>query len=1588
MMLIESNDVTVVAFTDIKSRKSSPWLFLLSPPSALNIIYGPGIFSKLSLLFCICFLSCHFAGISSASLVANLSAPECIDICEPEVYSVIMSSNEQANDLLLTVDLPEGFVYSGESRASLGECSSQREPSPLGRSLRWDLSSTLKSCRHVVINELDQNPKGSDSGKEWIELYNPSSSEVNIGGWRLVDSYYRKTVVLPQDASLSPGSYAVVVWTNSSLINSRPLSLCLLDAAGRTVDCTPSLMDEEDDDRSWARVADGEDLDADTDWAFQASTKGSTNGRKSYDIYPGEAFSLVFGLTAGCKAIAGQSIHAAISSTAGSSPAKSPPLNIKRANLSLSCTSDRFEAAKGDRVTWQISIKNNGNGTARNILINASLSSGLELLSIDSPNRALSWSYDSLGPAEVAEVELKTRAISSCDSYYNLINISWGCGPCQMLGHQSEIGRRTALRKQPDGLRSVAIGEEADFQIETDLPPGGLRNMWINDSLPSGLEYSSGSFYCKGATLMKEVLDTGSCEHPGTSTCWFFGDQISAASIDLGYRATVANLPENQNGLLMEGNVACMSWSGLNSDCDEAGAITIVEPDLVLEAATSSSAGDTGDEIAYTLSVFHSGDSSSNAFDVDLQAELPSGLSYSPGSAMVLSGPKAAFDPSSLKWHFDSLDLGWNGDRKVLLRYNATIIQALPGDILGNNATLTWSSMPGDNPWERDGSGGVNDYLRRASSQVNVMRLLISKQASPDYVSVGELLTYTLTYENQGSVAARNVTLIDELDSNLFFISSSPPGNAGNTTWEIPLLQPDGPHRIEIDAIVAESLANGTRLLNRFSIESDEISPVRGAIYTDVLNGTRLGVNKTALQKTVRRGEEVTYAIKVCNHGGQKATNVTVRDVFDSRIELVSASPPFEDGTGVWHFDSLDPGMCIELELVVRIPREDVEFTAEQKINGSGFLRVSRDYTTSLQPFVLTNAVFVTSDQDPNNLDTEKVTIIGEAGTDLKIREHGSGRYDSIESLRFLSANKSLEMDRLLKAHHQPTSFKLPGNRSENLTSRWSEVVHARNGITESSFQESYRHAMSLDSESSIHLDENGSEIRLLADLQGQSSFGISKKASKRAKGAEDIFESREEYAGGFKVQKSFEEHGKNIFLKESLTGVGYASVDKRVKDRQRSYEVGTGSINMEETIQSSTGFLSKEIDVRRAALSYPLTPDTDTTLKSSMEWREGLWSRGQGSFLEERYFSVERLKKVAMFRGFGDLESEADFSGRTQFRVAYKDGKNESKKMDLTDEFVGEFYLKRRILLAGISKYDRPHLSLLLADNSDLVNSSHVRYTLTVKNDGNAALGPIYLRDLFPPGTEYIGSSVGPSELTPESANWTLLSLGIGGSSSIELELNATEEMESIVNRVEAAAGHDGQWISVGNFSAVQLNWLPCSTSEILVSKEGAFEPGAENIVGYRISLHNPRNCTIAASVVDALPAGLRMLGSSMLPSDLDSNSNRATWKIIDLLPGQTRTIEYRAQALQSGILVNRVRVEAFAVGGSGSAVAEASAEVEVNGGKSGDINGWKPPGCFGLNYSAPCAGDDLAACYSCGATAEKPEILCAGCISPEEVP
>ena len=106
--------------------------------------------------------------------------------------------------------------------------------------------------KSVIVNEIMYAPPGDMP--EWIEFYNPGTSPVEIGGWRISDSHLRtKAVVTSSPYQLGPGEYLVVASDSTlkryfqvpspvfvapfpALNNTTPDAIELLDEGGLTMD--------------------------------------------------------------------------------------------------------------------------------------------------------------------------------------------------------------------------------------------------------------------------------------------------------------------------------------------------------------------------------------------------------------------------------------------------------------------------------------------------------------------------------------------------------------------------------------------------------------------------------------------------------------------------------------------------------------------------------------------------------------------------------------------------------------------------------------------------------------------------------------------------------------------------------------------------------------------------------------------------------------------------------------------------------------------------------------------------------------------------------------------------------------------------------------------------------------------------------------------------------------------------------------------------------------------------------------------------------------------------------------------------------
>jgi uncharacterized repeat protein (TIGR01451 family) len=838
----------------------------------------------------------------------------------------------------------------------------------------------------------------------------------------------------------------------------------------------------------------------------------------------------------------------------------------------------------------------------------------------------------------------------------------------------------------------------------------------------------------------------------------------------------------------------------------------------------------------------------------------------------------------------------------------------------------------------------------------------------PSLTIPGSRVTLTGTVTQTGGAVVDTVDVKITLPAGLGYVSADPAPDdvINNADGSTTLVWNDHPFSTASTVVVVvanvASTYQGTLQIDMAVQGTSKTAFIESASASTTLKvlPAEVQIIKTAGMDTVVPGGTVSYNITYWNPGEIQLTDVVITDNYPAGMTFVSASPLPDAGTdNRWTVGTLPVGASGRINVLLQAPEsQNLTFIGQESAKGTGFVNIYRGTNTGQGAVSLTN-VATLSCAEVGTISSSASVRVDDRGTILKQTEHGSGPYSREELTEVLTGNKTIRVNSSLSARHAPTSFRLPHGQSISFSSMWSEADLARNERTGASLRERYMYASSIDKEGSILMDENGSTLATDTHFQGYGHLGALKKSGPDAgPKASPVFEGRESYSGSFHLNETIEEYGSNVISNKSAFGSGFVASDKRVRSSQRTYEYGSGEYQSEEMIRTPESYIAKDI----TAVYSPA---------GSSKWKEGVWSRNKGeSFIGEEISSADYLKKETIAGGLNDIQSNASYSGRGVFRAALKD------QVDLAEEYTGQYQIMRKVHLTGVSRYDTPHMTLTKS-GSMVPNTTVVRYTITVLNDGNRALGPVYVRDLFPSGTQYVNSSVKPTKLGSNLANWTFMYMSIGQSLNIDLDLNVTEQKDMLVNRVYATAYYDDQTVAASNFSVLEFAWLPCCQQELLATKTAEIDSSDPGIIWYRLEVKNRQNYTMAARVTDILPSGLIFLDSSVQP---ESDPYNLSWVLTDIAPGETAFIDYRAQALRNGRFENNAHVDAFAVDGSGSASADVSATVVVGGvtvGRKAHESDWQPPD-WELDLSENICGADSEGSPAC--------VTCTSCV-PEEV-
>ncbi len=376
--------------------------------------------------------------------------------------------------------------------------------------------------------------------------------------------------------------------------------------------------------------------------------------------------------------------------------------------------------------------------------------------------------------------------------------------------------------------------------------------------------------------------------------------------------------------------------------------------------------------------------------------------------------------------------------------------------------------------------------------------------------------------------------------------------------------------------------------------------------------------------------------------------------------------------------DTLSKNSSYVLDMNQTVYRSDAEFS-------DGLARIA--YRKHL-PGSAKTVVDISEDYHGSFRSTSAVTILGSPGTELRTSEHGSGHYEEDEKSSLRLENKSITLQRDLFAKHRKTTFSLPGKRSIDYDSLWSDLSSGKNRVLNDVVSENYLYTDMLSKNSSYVLDMNQTVYRSDAEF----SDGLARIAYRKhlPDSAKTIVDISEDYHGSFKVMEFVDSYGDSVKYAKSAQGKGSVASDKRPSKVQRSFEHGSGYYNSEETMQLDSV-------VKDSKMLYAPVNQTAGSQKINYStlWEEGMWTKdpGKGLVISEATRSASYINKEAEMEK-SSLSILGEFNGTMNLQLV-KGLRPKKEEIRLDQTLVGSFRMDTALSVFTSPRHLYPHLNI-----------------------------------------------------------------------------------------------------------------------------------------------------------------------------------------------------------------------------------------------------------------------------------------------------
>ncbi len=651
----------------------------------------------------------------------------------------------------------------------------------------------------------------------------------------------------------------------------------------------------------------------------------------------------------------------------------------------------------GNRVVYRIYLRNNGNITAKDVVLTHTLPPDATYLSwgnsswstshylfnhqVDESYNAATnqvvWPLGDINVGDYGYIYLTIQVTDTVTIGSVLTNTTEVTSSSPLNSSSANKRVRTDTIVTPTYDLQVTKSRSSDYplpdrEFQYTLHFSNNGNALINDAvltdvLPSNISYVTwqGYMYNPNYTSLAKIVPV--IEDGKIS--WPLENLVEGASGNIRLNVHVSETSPVREIICNHAYISSPNIESNLADNTYTNTLTVQYPVVDLQVAKSlyGSSGAPGGKIMYAIKIKNLGNTP--ASNVILTDTLPPNVifySWS-GSFALLKA-----DNGKLVWQLeDSLDPGSSNTLYLTVKLASTLNV---GDILTNSVTVSSDAADLD---LRD-----NEAILETAVISPTRNVYLSKQLWTQAVP-GEILKYKLSFGNSGNFTATNVILTDTLPPsttltswngdfyNPAALASDPVIQDGKLVWHIGNLAAGQYGYYYIYLELDSNATPGTPLHNEASITCAETeldtSDNKGESDTTISAPERdVGVTLERAGKPAVPGQLFTYKIQLDNHGNAKARNVVITDTLPLSVTYVSWQGHVNDDYYYGGLEHLIAPTIISKTIVWAI--------GEVPAFGSGYiyLTVRVADTASLNSTLVNTVTIATSDLDTdmtNNTD-------------------------------------------------------------------------------------------------------------------------------------------------------------------------------------------------------------------------------------------------------------------------------------------------------------------------------------------------------------------------------------------------------------------------------------------------------------------------------------------------------------------------------------------------------------------------------------------------------------------------------------------